>query len=176
MSSLPKLIAAALLLLPCTVLAQESLEIEASGEYRLTTGDTAESARQLAAADARRRAVVAVANALTTRGDVTEVKLTALELNAFLFALIEFDEARVVLTEPADASTMRVSMRAQFDGNAAQRLSNLRKDEDASRTIVANFGDRSLSQFSIVAYGFETEHTHFSGRDWFTTSQLYRAR
>lgn len=123
-----------LLALPAVSSGQSTaIEIEVTGEHRLLAGDTGESARQFARIDAHRRAVRAVGAALQNRADFARLKLAPVEWDAYIAALIETEEPPAAAGQaPAIA---RVTLRARFD-TSPQRLSNVHKDEDVSRTLV----------------------------------------
>lgn len=125
---------AVLLALPALSFGQNpAIAVDVTGEHRLVAGDTSESARQFARIDAHRRAVGAVVAALQKRTDFAALKMTPVEWDAYVAALIETEE------QPAAAGQApgiaRIALRARFD-TTAQRLSNVHKDEDVSRTLV----------------------------------------
>ncbi len=126
-----------LLALPASVAAQpERIAITASGEHRMAAGETAESARALALANAHRQAIATLANALPTRLDLTSLKLSSDDVQAYVAATADIAEAPATAKTPA-GSPIRVAVTAQFDVNgAAHHLTGLRKDEDAWRTVV----------------------------------------
>ena len=117
--------------------AQSSIiTIDVTGEHRMTNGDTADSATQLARVDALRRAWSAASTQLQSREDVKALNLTPLQVEAFAAVLLELQE------QPARTSTtargpVHVQLRARMDGEAAaQRIALVRKDQDASFDIV----------------------------------------
>jgi tetratricopeptide (TPR) repeat protein len=130
-----RFIAATVFLATATVSTAQTtaIVIDVTGEHRLVAGDTGESARQFAGIDAHRRAVRAVVAALQNRTDFAALKLTPNEWDAYVAALIETEEPPATAGQaPAIA---RVTLRARFDASP-QRLSNVHKDEDVSRTLV----------------------------------------
>jgi tetratricopeptide (TPR) repeat protein len=130
-----RLIASAVLLvIPAVPTAQNTaIELDVTGEHRLAAGDTGESAREFARLDAHRRAVRAVAAALQKRADFAALKLAPVEWDAYAAGLIETEEPPAAASQ--GPAIVRVTLRARFDTNV-QRLSNLHKDEDVSRTLV----------------------------------------
>ena len=58
----------------------------------MTSGDTADSATQLARVDARRRAWSAASKQLQSRDDVNALNLTPLQVAAFTAVLLELEE------------------------------------------------------------------------------------
>ena len=130
-----RLIASAVLLaIPAVSAAQNTaIELDVTGEHRLVAGDTGESAREFARLDAHRRAGRAVAAALQKRADFAALKLAPVEWDAYAAGLIETEEPPAAASQ--GPALVRVTLRARFDTNV-QRLSNLHKDEDVSRTLV----------------------------------------
>ena len=126
---------AAILCLTLSPLAAQSpaIDVRVTGEHRLVNGDTRESAVEFARVDAHRRAVRAVVAALQDRADFAALKLPPAEWDAYVAALIETDEAPAAAGQ--STAIVRVTLRARFD-TSLQRLSNLHKDEDVSRTLV----------------------------------------
>lgn len=131
------LAAIVILTVPCGLVAQDPrLEIQAAGEHRLAAGDTVDSARTFARADAQRNVVRAVATALLARNDLIPLKLTPFELEAYVAALIDTEDRPVVNT-PAGAASVRVNVLARIDPSAVvQRIAALPKDPDAARALV----------------------------------------
>ena len=137
-SVLQRFIAVVILLaLPAGVAAQrEQIEITATGEHLMVAGDTAESARQRALANAQRQAIAAIAKALPSRLDLTSLKLSADEVQAYVAATADIAETPAAVKTPAGAP-IRVAVTGRFDMNGvAQRLSGLRKDEGAWHGVV----------------------------------------
>jgi tetratricopeptide (TPR) repeat protein len=130
-----RFIAATVVLAVATVSTAQTtaIEIDVTGEHRPVAGDTGESARRFARIDAHRRAVRAVVAALQKRTDFAALKLTPVEWDAYVAALLETEEPPAAAGQaPAIA---RVTLRARF-ATSPQRLSNVHKDEDVSRTLV----------------------------------------
>ena len=69
-----------------------TIEFDVTGEHRLTTGDTAESARQLALVDARRKAWETAFLRLQDRSDVKALRLTQDQTEAFVPIVLELRE------------------------------------------------------------------------------------
>jgi tetratricopeptide (TPR) repeat protein len=133
-----KLLSTALILaVPAAPAAQSrGVDIQVTGAHRLLNGDTPESARQLAMVDARRQAVRAAVKTLSSRADVAAIKLSPIELEAYVSAMIELEETPSTDT-PAVPPTARVNMRASIDtDDLAQRMSVLKKDDEAATLIV----------------------------------------
>ena len=130
-------LALALLGLSADAIAQSSrIELQLTGEHRPVNGDTLDSAHQVALADVRRQAVRAAVKTLSSRADVTAIKLSPIELDAYVSALIEFEETPVT-SKPAVPPASRVNMRASLDlDGLAQRMSVLKKDDEAATLIV----------------------------------------
>ena len=135
---------------PCGLLAQEPrIEIHIIGEHRLASGDTSDSARRFARADAQRKAVRTVAKALLPRADLTSLKLTPAELDAYVAALIDIEERPAASTSPA--ATVRIDFVARFDPAAVvQRMADLPRDPAAARTVLTAWA-RSGEMYQRVA-------------------------
>jgi len=70
--------------------AQSSLiAIDVTGEHRMASGDTPDSAKQLARVDAQRRAWSAASARLQSRDDVKALQLTPLQVDAFTAVLLD---------------------------------------------------------------------------------------
>jgi tetratricopeptide (TPR) repeat protein len=109
------------------------ITIDVTGEHRTTSGDTADSAKQLARVDAQRRAWSAASARLQSRDDVRALQLTPIQVEAFTAVLLELQE------QPARTTStgVQVQLRGQVDGNeAAQRIALVRKDQDATFDLV----------------------------------------
>jgi tetratricopeptide (TPR) repeat protein len=101
------------------------VEIRATGSHRPATGDTPESARQLALVDAQTKAVQAAVTRLQGVAEVKALGLSLLQLEAFTSVILELH------TEPP--ATLRGSLNP---AEAARRMAGLRKDVEASRAVV----------------------------------------
>ena len=78
--------------------AQSSLiAIDVTGEHRMASGDTPDSAKQLARVDAQRRAWSAASARLQSRDDVKALQLTPLQVDAFTAVLLDLQEQPSVL-------------------------------------------------------------------------------
>lgn len=106
-----------------------------TGEHRMVKGDTPESARQLALADARRKAIQALVTRLQERADVKALQLKRVELEAFTAVMVDIEEQPAAPT--AARSAVRVRVRARLDaGEAAHRMAGFHKDQDATYELV----------------------------------------
>jgi tetratricopeptide (TPR) repeat protein len=111
------------------------LDIRASGEHRMASGDTTDSARQLAIVDAQRKLWAEAATQLQRRADVKALGFTPVHIEAYVPVVLGIEEppSRAL---PAQG-VMRVPMRAQLNADeAVRRMASLRKDEDASYDLV----------------------------------------
>ena len=108
------------------------------GEHRISNGDTPDSARQLALADARQKALRAAAMRLLGRADVKALQLKPIEVDAFTLALLEIEEPPVRARAPnATRGPFQLQVRALLDAsNAANRMSGLRVDQDVTYALV----------------------------------------
>ena len=83
-----------------------AIEIRGTGEHRLASGDTPDSARQLAFAEAQREAVQTAVTRLQGRADITALELNPVQLQAYTAALLEIEE------DTAEATAARCRRRA----------------------------------------------------------------
>jgi tetratricopeptide (TPR) repeat protein len=109
------------------------IDIGVTGEHTLVAGDTGESARQLAAADGRRKAWLAAAEQLQRREDVQALGLTPAQLEAYTVAVV----VPLAATPNGTGKSTQVPMQVRLDGAVVARLVNLRKDQDTTRELVA---------------------------------------
>jgi tetratricopeptide (TPR) repeat protein len=118
--------------------AQSSLiAVDVTGEHRMASGDTPDSARQLARVDAQRRAWSAASTRLQNRDDVKALRLAPQEADAFTAVLLDLQEPSAQTPSPATRGSVQVRLRGQMDGNAvAQRIALLRKDQDATFDVI----------------------------------------
>ena len=83
------------LTVPCALAAQDSRsEIQVTGEHRLTTGDTLDSAQRFARADGQRKLANAVARLLLPRGELAKAEPVVM---AFLNSTTVAEWARTTL-------------------------------------------------------------------------------
>jgi tetratricopeptide (TPR) repeat protein len=113
------------------------IAIDVTGEHRMTSTDTADSARQLARVDARRRAWSVASAHLQSRDDVKALQLTPLEIDAFTFVLLELQEQPTKTATTSARGPMQVRLRGRIDGDAAvKRIALVRKDQDATFDVI----------------------------------------
>ena len=110
-------------------------QIEATGEHRLVSGDTVDSARQLALIDARRKIWSAAVSRLQERADTKTMGLKPIEIEAYTVVILETEE------QPAQAASGRqvaqVNLRSRLDGaETVRRMAALRTDQDASFDLI----------------------------------------
>lgn len=118
--------------------AQSSLiAVDVTGEHRMATGDTPNSAKQLARVDAQRRAWSAVSTRLQNRDDVKALRIAPLEVAAFTAILLELQEQPAQTASTSTRGSVQVRLRGQMDGDAiVERIALLRKDQDATFDVV----------------------------------------
>jgi len=118
--------------------AQSSaIAIDVTGEHRMSSGDTAESATQLARVDARRRAWSAAATDLQGRADVKALGLTPVQVEAFTAVLLELEEPPARTASTPTQQPVQVHLRGRMDATGAvQRIAQVRKDQDATYDLV----------------------------------------
>jgi tetratricopeptide (TPR) repeat protein len=102
----------------------------------MTAGDTPDSARRLARADAHRKAWQAAATQLQSRADVKALRLTQRETEAFAAVVVEIEEPPLP-AGPAAQARVEVPVRGRLDGaSAARKMARLRKDQDVTYDLV----------------------------------------
>jgi tetratricopeptide (TPR) repeat protein len=107
-------------------------ELRVAARPGTRAGDPPESARQLALADARRRAVEMFAARLGDRADIKALKLMPAHLEAFVLALMEVVEP--VSAAPQDG---RIDIAVRLDEESAARvIHSLRSDQDVTFELV----------------------------------------
>jgi tetratricopeptide (TPR) repeat protein len=111
-----------------------AVEIRATGEYALI-GTPADSAKQLALADARRKALQDAVAQLRDLPEVQTLPLKPTQLEAYAAALLDPEEqsGRSITAGP----TYRAEVLLRFDPNeVAVRMRLLRKDQDATFALL----------------------------------------
>jgi tetratricopeptide (TPR) repeat protein len=112
------------------------MEIRVTGEHTASAGDTPESARRLAFADAQQKAVRAAVTRLLDRADVKALQLKPIEAEALTLSLLEI-EPPPPGAQPAPRGPFQLQVRAFLDAeDAARRMSGLRVDQDTAYTLV----------------------------------------
>jgi len=122
-----------------TVVGAQSatIEFDVTGEHRMTTGDTAESARQLALVDARRQAWEAAVLRLQDRDDVKALRLTRNQIEAFAPMVLEIKEQPGQNASGATPRTVQVRLHGRMNmSDAMRRMVGLRNDQDAAFDVV----------------------------------------
>jgi tetratricopeptide (TPR) repeat protein len=107
------------------------LELRVTGRAGTRAGDPPESARRLALADARRRALESAAAHLRERADIKALKLAPGHLEAFTAVLVD-------VVEPASEPTNgRIAAVARLDAaGAAGMILAVRRDQDVTFELV----------------------------------------
>ena len=126
------------LVLACATAAgaqSATTEFDVTGEHRMTTGDTAESARQLALVDARRQAWETAALRLRDRADVKGLRLTQNQIEAFAPMMLEIREEHGQNSDNPRTAQVRLHGRMNL-GDVTRRMAGLRNDQDASFDVV----------------------------------------
>jgi len=112
-----------------------TIEFDVTGEHRMTMGDTAESARQLALVDARRKAWETAALKLRDRADVKGLRLTQNQIEAFAPVMLDIREEHGQNSNNPRAVQVRLHGRMNV-GDVTRRMAGLRNDQDASFDLV----------------------------------------
>lgn len=112
--------------------AQSSvIDVDVTGEHKMTNGDSPQLARQLARLDAQRRAWSAAATRLQNHPEMKALQLTPLQVEAFTAVLLDLQE------QPSRAASGRgaaqVRLHARMDASEiVRRIALVRKDQDAT--------------------------------------------
>ena len=112
-----------------------TIEFDVTGEHRLTTGDTAESARQLAFVDARGKAWETAFLRLRDRSDVKALRLTQDQVEAFVPIVLEIREEHGQNSDNPQTVQVRLHGRMNL-ADVTRRMAGLRNDQDASFDVV----------------------------------------
>jgi tetratricopeptide (TPR) repeat protein len=112
-----------------------AFDIRAVGEHRTTSDDTPETAARRALVDAQHKAWRSAAARLQRDSAVRALRLEAVELAAYVPAILEIEEP--VPPASAGRSPVRVAVRARLDPrDAARRMAALHVDQDASFDLI----------------------------------------
>ena len=112
------------------------IDLTVTGEHRMIAGDTAESAKRFALANGRAKAVSDTVAAMQGRTDIAALKLTPVQLEAFVGVMLAVEEIPQASAR-AGSSSARVALRARLDaGDAPRRMAGLARDADAGRAVV----------------------------------------
>jgi tetratricopeptide (TPR) repeat protein len=110
-----------------------TVELRATGEYRMANGGDAETARQMALMDARRKVLHDAALRLAEAPEVKAIPFRPNQIDAFLPAIVEV-EAGAARAEQA-LYRSEVSLRLSI-AETARHLDQLRKDQGAAAGLV----------------------------------------
>lgn len=133
-----KLLAGPLILIFATCVSAQSsiIAIDVTGEHTVTSGDTPDSAKQLARVDAQRQAWQSAVAGLQNRNEVKALQLPQLQVEAFTAILLELEESPARNTAAgAQAVQVRMSGRMNVD-DAVRRIALITKDQDATFDLV----------------------------------------
>jgi tetratricopeptide (TPR) repeat protein len=130
-----KLLAGLLILIVARCASAQSgvIAIDVTGEHRVASGDTPDSAKQLARVDAQRRAwQTAVTQLLDSQG-IKALPLTPRQVEAFTAVLLELEEPPSPNASAAPRGLVQVRLRGRLDASeVVQRIALLRKDQDVT--------------------------------------------
>jgi tetratricopeptide (TPR) repeat protein len=108
-------------------------EVRVTGTHTAAAGDTPDSARRLALADARRKALQAMVENLQQRVDIKALRLKPAHLEAFAAPIVHIEETGGGGTAPG-----RIDAVARIDAaDAAGQINGFRKDQDISYELIA---------------------------------------
>src|SRR5688572_9863794 len=97
-----------------------AVEMRIAGEHRSVTGETTESARLLALADARHKAAQAAIARLQGRADVKALRLRPVQLEAYAAVLVDIEDQQAGATTTATPVRPQVTARLSADGAACR--------------------------------------------------------
>ena len=121
----------------CVSAQSSNLAIDVTGEHTVTSGDTPDSAKQLARVDAQRRAWQAAVTQLQGREDLKALQLTPAQMEAFAAVLLELEEQPSPTASTTTRGPVQVELRSRMDaGQVVQRIALLRKDQDVTYDLV----------------------------------------
>ena len=107
-------------------------EVRVTGIHTPAAGDTPDSARRLALADARRKALQAMVVSLQERADIKALQLKPAQLEAYAAPSVDIEE-----TGGAPITPGRIDAVARFDAaDVAGRIRGLLKDQDISYELI----------------------------------------
>jgi tetratricopeptide (TPR) repeat protein len=124
-----------LLVLTCAIssAAQTPITVPATGEYRAAAGESAETAKQLALAEARRNVLREAASRLQGTSEVKALSLKPTQVEALLPAVVEFAQE----STRAEGTTHRASLAITLTvPQVALRLKQLRNDQAATAAMM----------------------------------------
>lgn len=114
-----------------------SADIRVTGEHRMLSGDTPQSARQFALADAMHKAWQETVVRLQGAAEVKAVRLKPGLIEAFVAAILEMEEQPSTAPARGDGAVYRVDVLVHLDtAGMAKRFSELRKDQEAANALV----------------------------------------
>lgn len=119
--------AVVLILAVSSLTRAQSMDIRQTGDYTLKTGDSPDTARQMASLDADLKALGGVGAFLVALPSMKSLGLTESELAAYLAGIIE-------LPEPKEVIRLRPNS-ALGHFNAATALADMEKDEEATQAL-----------------------------------------
>src|SRR5262245_18706694 len=121
-----------------SVSAQSSaIEFVVTGEHVMASGDTPDSARPLALADARWNAWQTAVSRLQSRDDVKALRLSQVQLEAFTTVLLDIGEEPATTSSTATRGSVQARVRGSMDPTiVVKRMAALRNDQDASYDVV----------------------------------------
>ena len=112
--------------------ASSTVQLDATGEYRIATNVAAETGTQLASAIARQSLLREAAAQLRNSEDIKAVPLKTGQLDALLPAILEVYLGAVKFDRQGNATTYRVTVTTHLvPSQIARRMDKLRKDPNA---------------------------------------------
>lgn len=128
-----------------------SIDVAASGVYEARAGDTPELASQLALVDGRRKVWQAAGAQLRAHPAAKNLALTASQLDAYLAAILVVEPAASV-SSPTNGRATEIALHTTLDvERTLASLAALRRDQDATRELVAAWGRIERQHAAIAA-------------------------
>lgn len=126
--------AVALILAVSSLARAQSMDIRQTGDYTLRTGDSPDTARQLASLDADRKALGGVAAFLAGLPSMKSLGLTESELAAYLAGILELPEPK----NDGDGRVFKSEVSFRLDAaDVVRQLEGVHQDSEVSRDLIA---------------------------------------
>jgi len=131
--------------LTCTVLMSFALaasaqslapDIRVTGEYAATSGDTPDTAKQMATVAAERKSIEEAAAKMENLQDVKVLQLNAAQLDAYGIGALEPISEATRSSVQGNRTTYRVDAVIKIDEASVRRFTILRKDRDATADLI----------------------------------------
>jgi tetratricopeptide (TPR) repeat protein len=129
-----------------------AIDIQVTGEHRIASNETPDTARALALADAEHKILLKAVAQLQDRADVKALRLTPNQLDAYVAALLNIHEPATPPAFVESRTSCQVNVRVRLDANGtAHRLERLRKDQEASSQLEQTWREMQDPQLTLPA-------------------------